>query len=100
MKNNGKTEANKENTDELTWDFELVWDNSDIVWENINIEWDNNDIKWDITEIEWSVIDIVWSTDDYVWDTKINSEDNVKEGVKNRERIVKKQNGNRIKTGE
>ena len=68
MKNNGKTEANKENTDELTWDFELVWD--------------NNDIKWDITEIEWSVIDIVWSTDDYIWDTKINSEDNVKEGGK------------------
>ena len=82
MKNNGKTKANKENTDELTWDFELEWDNTQLVWDNSDIVWENNDIKWDLTEIEFPVIDIIWSEDDYIWDTKINSEDNVKEGGK------------------
>jgi len=93
MKNNGKTEANRKNTDEsiwnfyfewpeidIKWDLSIEWENSDIVWENVNIEWDNNDLKWDITEIEWPVIDIIWSTDDYCWDTKKNSEDNVRGG--------------------
>lgn len=75
MKNNGKTKVKKENTEGGIWNFE--------------IEWDNSDIKWDLTEIEFPLIDIVWSADDYVWDTKINSEDNVKEGVKNREIIVR-----------
>jgi hypothetical protein len=45
------------------------------------------------------MIDIIWSAKDYCWDTKKNSEDNVKEGgVKNREIMLRKQNGNRIIT--
>jgi hypothetical protein len=68
MKNNGKTEANKENKEGGIWNFE--------------VDWDNSDIKWDLTEVEFPVIDIIWSADDYIWDTKINSEDNVKEGGK------------------
>jgi len=94
MKNNGKTEANRKNTDEsiwnfyfewpeidIKWDLSIEWDNSDIEWENVNIEWENNDIKWDLTEIEWPVIDIIWSTEDYCWDTKKNSEGNVRESI-------------------
>ena len=79
MKNNGKTEANRKNTDDSIWNFDFEWPEIGIKWD-LSIEWDNNDIKWEITEIEWPVIDIVWSADDYIWDTKINSEDNVKEG--------------------
>jgi len=81
MKNNGKTEANKKNIDDSIWNFE--------------IEWDNSDIKLDLTEVEFPAIDIGWSVDDYIWDTKINSEDNVKEGGKNRETIVREQAKNR-----
>lgn len=86
MKNNGKTEANRKNTDESIWNFDFEWPEINIKWDlsiewdNSEIEWDNNDIKWDITEIEWPVIDIIWSTDEYCWDTKKNSEGNVREG--------------------
>jgi len=53
----------------------------------------------DLTQIEFPMIDIIWSAKDYCWDTKKNSEDNVKEGgVKNREIMLRKQNGNRIIT--
>ena len=78
MKNNGKTEANRKNTDESIWNFDFEWPEIDIKWD-LNIEWDNNDIKWDLIEIEWPVIDIIWSTDDYCWGTKKNSEVNVRE---------------------
>jgi hypothetical protein len=86
MKNNGKTEANRKNTDESIWNFYFEWPEIDIKWDlsiewdNSDIVWENNDIKWDLIEIEWPVIDIIWSTDDYCWDTKKNSEDNVRGG--------------------
>jgi hypothetical protein len=79
MKNNGKTEANRKNTDESIWNFDFEWPEIDIKWD-LSIEWDNNDIKWDLTEIEWPVIDFIWSTEDYCWDTKKNSEGNVRGG--------------------
>ena len=83
MKNNGKTEANRKNTDEsiwnfdfewpeidIKWDLSIEWDNSDIVWENVNIEWDNSDIKWDLTEIEWTNFDMNWNSNIYAKDPK------------------------------
>jgi hypothetical protein len=66
MKNNGKTMGKKKNTDDLTWDFD--------------IEWDNTELNWDLN-IEWTEIDYDWGTDDELLETKNNSEDNVRGGV-------------------
>lgn len=45
MKNNGKTEANRKNTDESIWNFDFEWPEIDIKWD-LSIEWDNSDIEW------------------------------------------------------
>ena len=81
MKNNGKTEANRKNTDDsiwnfdfewpeigIKWDLSIEWDNSDIEWENVNIEWENVNIEWDNSDIVWENVNIEWDNSDIKWD--------------------------------
>lgn len=85
MKNNDKTEENKENTNDLIWNFEL--------------EWPDIEFKWDIAEIEWPEINFDWETDKNLSDTKKKSEDNERE-LQNHEVKVKKQKRNSTIIGE
>lgn len=68
MKNKGKKQANKKNTDKSIWNYDF--------------EWPDVDIKWNLPEIEWPEIDFKWSMDEYLGDNKKNSENNVRKRKK------------------